>query len=464
MVFTSARRPRLRHGLLLLVLFALPGCSPREPGDRVVLITLDTLRFDAVEGGEGRPTAMPKLKAWGDASTTFDHCFSATSTTQPSHASMLTGLHPWQHGLTRNGQRLPAELETVAEHLKAAGWSTSAVVASFPLSAVFGFDQGFDHYDDHFDRGQPGTDWRGDAETVAHEDGEEDEDGGAQTPQRFYSLSDSIVDRALALLDDTDAPRQFLWFHFFDAHAPYGDTGDGPTVTPSQILDRAEEGENVEQAIAESHDLYDLDLRFLDQNLARLLERLDEQGDRYRTHVVILADHGESFGEDGSLAHGRRLTPGQIHVPCMIRSSLLELGHRSDVVGSIDVADTVLGLAGVDGSVGHGRDLTRPLDRPARAFGMRRTYRKPYLDRRLDGSVVVLDHNLFYLADRDGRIYRGNAGMLLAPEPGTALPEELQKQLSYLFTTFEDELAGRAPQELTDDETRKALESLGYTG
>lgn len=458
MVPTSARRQRLRTRLLLLPLLLVVGCVPREPGERVVLITLDTLRLDAVEGSAERPSAMPSLHAWAEAGTSFENCFSATSTTQPSHASMLTGLHPWQHGLTRNGQRLPADLDTVAEKLHQAGWATSAVVASFPLSAIFGFDQGFDHYDDHYDLGQPGTEWRDDAEAVAEEEEE------AKPRQHFYSLAKSITDRALALLESTEAPRQFFWFHYFDAHAPYGDTAGGPTVTPSQILDRAKAGENVDRAVAESRDLYDLDLHFLDQHLARLLERLEDQGDRFHTHVLIVADHGESFGEDGSLAHGRRLTPGQIHVPCMARSPLLAPGRRGDVVGSVDVASTLLAMAGVEGDVGHGRDLTRPLDRPARAFGMRRTYRKPFLDRRLDGSVVVLDHDLFYLADRDGKIYRGNAGLLMPPDPGVSLSEDLRRQLSHLFTTFEDELAGRTTEELTDDETRDALKSLGYVG
>ncbi len=95
---------------------------------------------------------------------------------------------------------------------------------------------------------------------------------------------------------------------------------------------------------------------------------------------------------------------------------------------------------------------------------MRRTYREPYRDRRLDGSMVLLDHNLFYLVDRDGKIYRGNSGMLIPPDPGTELPEEFQRQLTQLFSTFEEQLAGRSTEELLDDETRDALRSLGYVG
>lgn len=466
---------------MLAALFLCGACAEPEPGVRVVLITLDTLRLDSFTGvagengtADGGVTTMPELERWAQGGEIFDRCFSATSTTQPSHASMLTGLHPWQHGVTRNGQRLAAELVTVPEKLQEAGFATAAVVASFPLASTFAFDQGFEHFDDRFELGKPGSQWRQDAETAGPhtddesdnetEDEHEEEDPEEQAPDRFYNLANEITDRALALLDDTTASQQFFWFHYFDAHSPYGDTGDGETVTPSRILSRAEEGEPVAPAVAEARALYDLDVRFMDRQLGRLLERLEADSERYQTHVVVVADHGESFGEDGSLAHGRRLIPSQIHVPCIVRSPLLGPGHRTEVVGSVDIAATLAALAGVEAPEIGGRNLLAPPDRPARAFGMRRTYREPYRDRRLDGSMVLLDHNLFYLVDRDGKIYRGNSGMLMPPAPGAELPEEFQRQLTQLFSTFEEQLAGRSTEELLDDETRDALRSLGYVG
>lgn len=446
-------------------LLAVAGCAPSDRGVRVVLVTLDTLRHDSFSGGEPGETTMPELVAWAERGTVFDRFFSATSSTQPSHVSMFTGLHPWQHGVTRNGQRLAGELDTVAERLAEAGFSTAAVVASFPVSSVFAFDQGFEHFDDDFSLGRPGSRWRADAARAEDEDEEHADEGEG----RFYSLAAEITERAIDLLDDAEGEKQFFWFHYFDPHSPYGDSaGEGEledgTMTPSRILDRAEEGEPVGPAIERARRLYDLDVRSLDRQLARLLERLEDDAESYETHVVIVADHGESFGEDGSLAHGRRLTPGQIHVPLIVRSPRLGPGRRSEVTGSVDVAPTLLSLAGLEPPASGGRDLLAPPDRPARAFGMRRTYREPFRDRRLDGSVVLLDHNLYYLADRDGKIYRGNAGMLVPPAPGDEIPEEMQRQLTRLFSTFEDELAGRATEELIDDETRDALRALGYVG
>ena len=77
--------------------------------------------------------------------------YASSGTTQPTHASLLTGLHPWQHGLTRNGQALGAELRTVAEVFSAGGYRTGAVIASFPLHESFGFGQGFEVFDDDFE-------------------------------------------------------------------------------------------------------------------------------------------------------------------------------------------------------------------------------------------------------------------------------------------------------------------------
>ena len=141
----------------LLALLACGGEPPRAegpPARRLVLITVDTLRADAIEGE--RP-AMPRLAARADAAARFVDSWTSTSTTQPTHASLFPGKHPWEHGVVRNGMPLAPEQLTLAEQLGEAGWQTSAVVASFPLARRYGLDQGFEVYVDEFTRGDKQT-------------------------------------------------------------------------------------------------------------------------------------------------------------------------------------------------------------------------------------------------------------------------------------------------------------------
>ncbi len=428
----------------------------------MVLITLDTLRYDSFAGSAGNGTAMPRLERWARSATTFTRFYTSTASTQPSHASMLTGLHPWQHGVSRNGMELAAGHRTVTEELRDAGFATAAVVASFPVSARFGFGRGFERFDDRFVAGEvAGREWLGAARRLA--------EGGqprVQAGDPFYSLADHVVARALAELDAATARRQFFWFHFFDPHAPYGNAAGGPTVSPPSVLQLAARGEDPAPALARARRLYDADVAFLDAALARLLERLDRDAPQIATHIVIVGDHGESFGEEGSMAHGRRLIPSQLHVPCVLRSPLLASGVRDDVAGSIDVAPTLLAVAGVEDGLRQarpdpGRDLTLPPRWPARAFGMRRTYEKPYKDRRLDGSVHLIDGFLFYFLDGSGELFRGNAEAV-QPAGSAALADGEDRGLRALFGGFEQDLARHQAGGVVDPEVEEKLEALGY--
>jgi len=73
----------------------------------------------------------------------FDRAFAQETNTNPSHATMFTGLHPWGHGVTGNTTVMSEDNVTISEILKKFGFSTNAVVASFPLHTQFRFNQGF---------------------------------------------------------------------------------------------------------------------------------------------------------------------------------------------------------------------------------------------------------------------------------------------------------------------------------
>lgn len=434
--------------LALAVLRALaagPGADPR--GTRIVLITLDTLRYDSFSGGEARPSSMPALRSFARTGQIFERFYAATASTQPSHASLLTGLHPWEHGVTRNGTVLAPRYETLAERLRTAGYRTGAVVASFPLAPRFGFAQGFDRYVAEFDVGVEFGEW---------EQMEID-------PNHFYSLADAVTDRALALLDELGGSRQFLWLHYFDPHDPYGDRGV-EKIQLWQLYDLALAREpTLPDRIRLARLNYERDVAALDRALGRVLMRLRGDLDRYDTHVVVTSDHGESFGEEGSLGHGVRLTPEQVHVPLLVVSPRFEPGVRRDPAGSVDVAATLLAMAGIDAGDMRGRDLAagQPAGDP-QVVGMSRTFSAPWKDIRTDGEAIALREPRFFWV-RQGRLLAGDAQAVVEGDAaGRPAADAVAGPARELFASFERRLRRAGTTELTDEETQRALRALGY--
>lgn len=447
----SNRRRTLGLAVLVTALLTLgPACSERDKPLRIVLVTLDTLRHDAFHGRMGQPSAMPRSAAFAARGQVFEHFYAATPTTQPSHATLFTGLHPWQHGVQRNGALLADALQTVPEQLAAAGFDTAAVVASYPLHASFGFAQGFASYDDDFDVPVPYSHW----------EGKPLRNGG------FYSLADTITDKALAVLDQLKGERQFLWVHYYDAHEPYGDTERGvESVLLSNVLQACRiKDPEASAMVAEAHERYTTDVSFLDRSLGRLFARLDADAEHWRTHVIVTADHGESFGEDGSLGHGKRLTEEQLLVPTFLVSPELSARRRADVAGTIDLAATLLSFAGLSDLAQGGRDLTNApaAGPPSSAFGMRRTFLTPFIDFRTDGTMVRESGPRFF-AVVEGMLYTGTAGDLYEEDLSERPVDDARSaRLDALFATFAAELAGTGMTETSDPEALRALEALGY--
>jgi arylsulfatase A-like enzyme len=440
MVSSSQRFSRHLIPLGLVALAACDGSS--DKGVRVVMITLDTLRLDSFAGGESE-SMMPLTLERAGRGLVFERHYATSSTTLPTHASMFTGLHPWEHGITANGLTLGPERETVAELLEEAGFATAAVVASYPLHNKHGFDQGFDVYHNEFGSGDP--------------DEERDNDQ--------HSTADRINQRVFEVLDTIEGQKQFLWFHYFDAHAPYGDTENAasnyfPNVLAKRIHSTPDERDYI---LSRSRELYDTDVRSMDVMLQAVFDRLEADSEQWETHVLVVSDHGEAFGEGGAMGHGKRLTGVQIHVPLFILSPRVEPGVSRRPVGSVDVAATLLAMAGVEHDLPHGDDLTRSLDPDRRVLGMRRRYEKPHEEFRIDGTLHMLDEHWFYSV-QDGEVLVGNADRIMrgdteakVADPAVAGP--LQRE----FGGYQEALEVLPKVEL-DEKSKRALEQLGYTG
>src|SRR3954463_4858114 len=123
-----------------------------NPDRNILLVTIDTLRADAL-GAYGGRAATPHPDALAAPGARLDFAHAHAVVTLVSHASLLTGRYPYEHGIRDNtGYRLRDGQPTAATLLKASGFATGAFVGGFPLDRRFGLTPGFDVYDDRMTR------------------------------------------------------------------------------------------------------------------------------------------------------------------------------------------------------------------------------------------------------------------------------------------------------------------------
>jgi arylsulfatase A-like enzyme len=330
---------RLRLLPALLGLLAAPTASAAagaaEPASArqrpdLILLSVDTLRRDHLSCYGHERLTTPNVDALASRGVLFTDCQAVVPLTGPSHASMLTGLHPQTHGAFRNGVRLPAGPVTLGELLGPLGYRTHAVVAGWTLAAPqCGLDRGFQTYDD---------------------DGM-DERVGVVTRMR---RADAVTDAALAWVDEElvpagdERPPTLLLVHYFDPHEPYtAPLDEAPPPNPA-----ADGGPALVKYHRHLED-YDREIAFTDLHLGRLLDGLEERGLLDEAVVVFTADHGQSFGEHGEGGpegkHGRRVYQSTIAAPLVVAApGLVPGGRRSELpVSHLDLFPTLAALAGV---------------------------------------------------------------------------------------------------------------------
>jgi arylsulfatase len=341
-------RPRSVFSFLMVIapflaVFRMPPRHP-DPAERIVLVTVDTLRWDHAE----RMASVQRLAARG---ATFSDALAAGSWTVPSLGSAHTGLWPSAHGAGRPGGAWPGvagldpHVPTLAERLSEAGWATGAATTNVFLVPALGFDRGFDaflHADARPDAALL-VPWlfsrtAGLAPRLLHrDDGEE------------------VVDTALAWLDGTHGPA-FLWVHLLDPHLPYHHAELAPEQVlfptfgpiPTELSTTAVRRGHLRDGPAERaavRALYAAEVAWADKAVGRLLDGVDARGG---ATVVLTSDHGEEFWEHGGFEHGHALWPEITHVPFVVAGpGIRGPTVRTDPVSVVDVAPTVLGVAGL---------------------------------------------------------------------------------------------------------------------
>ena len=460
------RPARLALLLALLLGAACGGGSAAERPRNVILISLDTLRPDHLGCyGHARDTS-PTLDALAARGVRFADASSAAPWTLPAHTTMFTGLYPSHHGVKDYSHRLRDEALTLAEILQARGFQTWAVINTWNLADPrFGVFQGFAPEDLHYVR-----------ETAP----------GKQGAQVVLNTGREVVRLARERLERRDPARPFfLVAHFYDAHtdftpdpeyrarfvSPYSGRLDGSTA---QLYALREHGLVLaEDDLRFLREMYDAEIRQLDDLLAGFLAYLAEEGLDQDTLLVVTSDHGEEFQEHGGLLHGRTQFEELLRVPLILAGPGVPEGRVVEApVSLVDLMPTVLGRLGIEAPPGlDGLDLAQAWD--GARLPERVLFGEADHNNKVDGQPVIdikrsarrgahklhLDrhtgtYTLFDLA-RDPREQRD-----LLPGAGT----ELEPLRAALERFLAGGVAGAESGQALSEEELELLRKLGYAG
>lgn len=374
----------------------------------IVLFLFDTLRRDHLgfSGYDLRPTS-PGIDAFAATAWDFSQATSPAGWTLPSGSTIITGRFPTAHGggwrVRREVQQLKvsdvqkkrartldftsiaADVPTLAEKMRGAGYRTAMVASNHFLSPDFGFGRGMDRHAQY-----GGSSVQG-GEKAGH-----------------------VVRKMLEREPLGEGEPLFLVVHFIDPHIPYRHRtpGRGRWAPPDDIEFETESyrGRSVlkipklNDELRDHPDsllnLYDADIAHVDGVFRDLLAEVGDAG------VILTADHGEEFDDHGYFEHGHHVWQPLVHVPLLVRPPGGQPdGRVVEAPASIaDVFPTMLAWAGVDAGEMDGRVLDPEL---AKGWGPRRVWMEhQYMGPERTGyrqgdRKVVYSHPVGWL---DGRV------------------------------------------------------------
>ena len=386
----------------------------------MLLITIDTLRADALGAYGNRQASTPWLDRLSSGGVRFSRATAHNVVTLPSHVNILSGRYPFQHGVRENsGFRVPADLDTIATLLHARGYKTGAFVSAFPLDVRFGLGRGFDVYDDRYGKGVERRAFR------------EPERGGPAT-----------VAAALDWIGRQRSPW-FAWVHLYEPHFPYAP----PEPFATQYRGAPYQGE----------------VAAVDAALEPLVSPIVSQGSAGRTLVVVTGDHGESLGDHGEATHGLFAYDATLHVPLVAyQPRLLDARVVDEPVRHVDILPTILDAVGLEIPPGvDGRSLL-PLAAgrgappvPAYFESLSASLNRGWapLSGAVDGSLTYIDLPIPELYDLSND-----------PTESRNLVSAQSATLQRMRTVLQQfRNADRGPARVAESaETRERLRSLGY--
>ncbi len=324
----TGRRAQVLLGLVVLVpasLFALHLVEGRHSTDhseghkvqRVILITVDTLRADALSCYGLKGTSTPHMDGIAQESIFFRNAFSSSPWTWPSLVSIMTGTSPLTHGALKYNVDIPKAFPTLAERMEQSGYLTSAFVYN-PIIAKKGMSRGFAEYD-------------------SYPKPPRDRSMGSALLDRIFPKfykerisTSELTNKVSGWLTLHSKANFFLWVHYFDPHLPYDppaeylpadlQQGDYRRAS-SDLAKKIREGYRFPDVREreEIRQLYLAEVRYVDASIGRLVDKLKALHIYDDTLLILSSDHGEEFWEHQGFEHGHTLYNELLRVPLIVK-------------------------------------------------------------------------------------------------------------------------------------------------
>lgn len=319
--------------VLLTTIFIVIGLMifRKDPPPNVVFIIIDTLRADYTHMSEDNTGETPALKRlFKNDSAYFGSSYANAPWTLPSISSMITSKFPSEIGVVKRNSKIDEKFVTLAEVLKENGYSTHGVITHIFLKKKYGLGQGFDTYLEKID----------------------------SSDNNLFSITSPIVtSEAIKIIEESKGKPFFMFLHYFDPHYRYIDHENKSSYSGPFLPDRNEsrKAEIIKDNLFSKSDLdyfkecYRSEIRFTDKHIEKVIEKLKQQNLYENTLIVIVSDHGEEFGERGTLGHGQSLFDEQTKIPFILK---LPEGSEEGVnirpnFSNIDISPTILDVAGI---------------------------------------------------------------------------------------------------------------------
>jgi len=341
-----SRRVLFRAGLLAALALGL-GCDRTPEVPNVVLVSIDTLRPDHLACyGYTRPTS-PTIDSLAACGVRFVSTTAQSPWTLPSHVTLLSSTLPFTHGVVDDNCRIPGDLPMLPQILGEHGYACAGFVSSFYVGRTFGFERGFDRFEDF------GTDIHG------------------QFFPGHKVLGETVTAEGIEWLRGAGEPF-FLFLHYYDAHInyavpePYARLFEDPDRAPDLVYQSYEHYKHDPLTPAEQRHVvaqYDAAVAYVDANIRRVLDSLKDLRVSDRTLVVITSDHGEEFFERGSWGHAYTLYDEALRIPLvwMDPRDASPAGAVEAPARLVDLAPTLLDLVGLPPAPGMQGQSLRPL-------------------------------------------------------------------------------------------------------
>ncbi len=300
--------------------------NPSENGS-VVLIIVDALNAKHMGiYGYHRDTS-PNMDRLAKRGVLLSNYVSNSSWTRPSFTTMITGQPKSVHRMEWDGNNLDKQIVTLAERFREAGYRTAAFVGNQVVQKLWGFNQGFQVYED------------------------------VKSLNQIHPRDERLVSSAISWLKKSGEKPFFMMLFLIDTHAPYR-----PLRAHRHFLDALPEGEVIrypqreyQTALPEGDRerlvaAYDGELHNVDTQIERLVQFLERTDRLKRTSIVVTADHGEAFGQHNCYTHMYHMWESVLRVPFILVSPVIQARGVYDdrPFTHVDIAPTLLDLAGLD--------------------------------------------------------------------------------------------------------------------